>query len=632
MTVAIPTFRRPVTLDRLLENVGRQAATLDDVTGGRTEILVVDNDPEGSARVVVESRPGVRYKQIFTPGIAAVRSACLAAATGDILQFIDDDEQPESNWLMTMVNSWLDLGKPTALAGSVLTKFDTPPSPWVAAGGFFERRRPPTGTVLPVAPAGNLLLNLPEVRRLGTTFDERLGLRGGEDTLFTKQLTAAGGLIRFCREGVVYDLIPDERNTRRWVLRRAWHHGSTTSVVALWDTYGWRRRQTQGRLMMGGLGRYAAGIAGAAFGRIIGSVELQARGLRLAHRGLGVLSGSLRQGPGEYARVDGEETRPLNGPIFAARLQTALRKSKADSEFDLGIVVVNYGSSALLKENLPSSLTKDSAAQIVVVDNLSSGLERSKMRALAVARGWAMVEPDGNLGFGDGVNAGVLRAAQMGCGTFLTLNPDACAEAHVLEALAETARRQPKALVSPMIVDSDGKSRFRGSTVSMRTGRMRSGWVPCDADPEWKNWLTGACLAFSGEAFVRLGGFAAGYFLYWEDVDLSRRAANLGMTLVLRDDLLVVHDEGGTHTEPGSRSRSPLYYYYNTRNRLVFGARLAPRANRAAWLLATPRESIMIWLRGGRKQLFTEPAGAVEAVRGSLDGLVAFRSNVDHLP
>ena len=40
------------------------------------------------------------------------------------------------------------------------------------------------------------------------------------------------------------------------------------------------------------------------------------------------------------------------------------------------------------------------------------------------------------------------------------------------------------------------------------------------------------------------------------------------------------------------------------------------------WLLATPRESLLIWLRGGKKQLFTEPEGAWAAVRGLCAGLV----------
>lgn len=630
VTIAIPTYKRPDMLNRLLLEVRRQANHLQQMTGGSTQILIADNDPGGSARSVVANHPEVQYEPVPTPGIAAVRASCLAVATGDVLQFIDDDEEPQGDWLMTMVGTWLELGRPTAMAGSVFTKFDTPPTPWITAGRFFERPSPPTGTLRAAAAAGNLLLNLPEVKRLGVTFDARLGLRGGEDTLFTQQLTAAGGQIRFCREGVIFDLVPDDRNTRDWVLQRAWHHGNTTSVLSLWEMQGPRRWLTQAWLAVSGFGRFLVGISDVVLGSATGSIERDARGWRMAKRGLGMLSGSLRQGPGEYARSEGIEQKPLSGLEFATRLKDAMDGAEYAPGQGLGLVVVNYGSSELLRSNIPAGLGKTADARIIVVDNFSSELERQKMRLLALERRWILVEPEDNLGFGDGVNAGVLRGAELGCRTFITLNPDASAEPEVLKALAQTAHHQPDALISPCVVDSDGKPRFSGSTVSMRTGRIRTGWSTPDDDPEWKNWLTGACMAFSGEAFVRLGGFASGYFLYWEDVDLSRRAANLGMELMLRDDLQVIHDEGGTHTTARSRSNSGLYYYYNTRNRLVFGARMAPKDNRAAWILSTPRESMMIWLRGGRKQLFTQPAGIVAAARGSLKGLLAYRTNTIH--
>ena len=630
VTVAIPTFKRPDMLNRLLFDVRRQATDLEELTGGLIQILVADNDPNGSARSVVANHPEVRYLPVMRPGIAAVRAACLAASTGDVLQFIDDDEEPQNDWLVTMVGCWLEFRKPTAVAGSVLTKFNTPPSPWITAGRFFDRPRPPTGTLRQGAGAGNLLLHLPEVKRLGITFDARLGLRGGEDTLFTRQLIAAGGQIRFCREGLIYDLVTDDRNTRHWVLRRAWHHGNTSSVVSLWGLTGPKRWSKQAWLAVSGLVRFVIGVSSAAVGSVTGSVERNARGWRMAKRGLGFISGSLGHMPGEYARGDGTALHPLNGPRFASHLREAMDASADAPDEDLGIVVVNYGSSELLRSNIPSELGEEAAARIIVVDNFSGKPERQRLRDLALERGWSLIEPDDNLGFGDGVNAGVLRGAELGCRTFITLNPDAFAKPDVLKALAETARNEPDALISPFIVDSNGTQRFRGSTVSMRTGRIRTGWVTLDDDPEWKNWLTGACLAFSGAAFARLGGFADGYFLYWEDVDLSRRAANLGMDLVLRHDLRIIHDEGGTHTTPGTRSMSELYYYYNARNRLVFGARMAPKGSRVAWLLSTPRESMMIWLRGGRRQFLTQPGGIVATVRGSLKGIWAFRSNENH--
>ncbi len=529
-----------------------------------------------------------------------------------------------------MVGCWLEVGTPTAITGSVLPKFDSQPSPWIAAGRFFDRPRPTTGTLRSGAPAGNLLLNLPEVKSLGINFDARLGLRGGEDTLFTRQLTAAGGEIRFCREGVVYDLVANERNTREWVLRRARHHGSTTSVIQLWETRGLNRSLTRTRLVVTGYGRVLIGLSDATLGRISGSLQRNASGWRMVNRGLGIVSGALGRESPEYARSEDSERHSSDTCLYSNLLRGAMNKATDATGSNLGVVVVNYGASDLLRENLQIGLGQAASAQIIVVDNFSSKTEREQVRALSLERGWSLVEPDGNLGFGAGVNIGVLRGAQLGCKTFITLNPDAYAEPQVLAALGQTACRNTHALISPLVVDSEGTTRFRGSTVSMRTGRIRTGWVTPDVDPEWKNWLTGACMAFSGEAFVRLGGFSTAYFLYWEDIDLSRRAANLGMGLLLRHDLQVVHDEGGTHNAANSRAKSGLYYYYNARNRLMFGARMASTGNRINWLLSTPKESILIWLRGGRKQLFTRPGGILALGRGVIEGLWIHKTHKNH--
>ena len=311
-------------------------------------------------------------------------------------------------------------------------------------------------------------------------------------------------------------------------------------------------------------------------------------------------------------------------PALAEHLGDAASSHGPGGRGSLGLVIVNYGSAEMIAENLPAEVAADAAATVVIVDNLSSEAERTRVRELVTDRGWELVESPVNAGFGAGVNAGVLRAAQLGCDVCITLNPDARASAEVLSELVAEVLRDSRQIVSPAVVRPDGSPFFRGSTVSIRTGQIRAGEAS-ETDPEWINWLSGACLAFSTETFAELQGFADEYFLYWEDVDLSVRAVSSGIGLHVRRDLAVVHEEGGTHSDGIKQGgKSPVYYYYNTRNRLLFGSRLAPSANRWAWLVNTPRESIRIWLRGGRRQLFTNPRGVGAAVRGTVAGLLTY--------
>jgi len=306
--VGMLTFRRPEQLAVSLPEVLAQLEQLAGLTSAPAEVVIVDNDPDASARAYVagltERNHRVRYVHEPTPGIAAARRRCLAEATGaDVLQFIDDDEIPAPGWLVTMVRTWVGCGRPAAVAGSVMPRYLSPPPEFVSAGGFFVRRQHPTGTELPAAPSGNLLLDVGQVRALDVDFDPRLGLRGGEDTLFTRELVKRGGRIVFCAEAAIYDLVPDERNTKEWVLQHAWHHGTNHSHVELSRTpSGAARILLRVRLAVGGAARMAVGGAKAATGLLTGSLERRAKGLRLFWRGRGILAGAVAATEPEYRR------------------------------------------------------------------------------------------------------------------------------------------------------------------------------------------------------------------------------------------------------------------------------------------------------------------------------------------
>ena len=290
----------------------------------------------------------------------------------------------------------------------------------------------------------------------------------------------------------------------------------------------------------------------------------------------------------------------------------------AQGHTDYAVIIVNYGDPALVAGNVGPDVDADDGALVVLVDNFHSAADRRSASTLCEQRGWLLV-PSANDGFGAGVNRGVAAARDRGHRAFITVNPDASASAEVLRELARHVTDDPMALVSPFMDTGDGRPHFRGARMHRPTGRMRSGWSGDVEDPEWADWLSGACLAFSAPAMDLLGGFDEDFFLYWEDVDISRRAADLGMRLELRPDLRIVHDEGGTQTS-SARTKSSTYYYFNIRNRMLFGRRHLRGRQWARWVAASPRQSALIWMQGGRRQAFTEPRGLLAAGRGFLAG------------
>lgn len=284
----------------------------------------------------------------------------------------------------------------------------------------------------------------------------------------------------------------------------------------------------------------------------------------------------------------------------------------------IGVVVVNFGVNRLLAVNL-AGLDGEPGIRIVVVDNFHSTAERAAISSLCSERKWELVAPKRNLGFGDGNNLGAERAIALGCDVILLLNPDARISALACGKLAGIARHDRRSLISPVIIRPDGSVWSAGSQVSPRSGRVGKVLGPFVSGPD--RWLTGAVLATSSEMWQELDGFASGYFLYWEDVDISRRCVDLGGRLTVAVDVRAVHDPGGTQLDQLRGSgKSPNYYYYNCRNRLLFASRHLSTRSMLEWVWHTPAESATILSRGGRRQVVKSPRAILSAVGGSLVG------------
>lgn len=313
--VAVLTYQRRDDLLQLLPQLDAQIeAAGEDL---EVDVLVVDNDPEASARATVaEAQMGsVRYVHEPKPGIAHARNRALdEAGDAHLLIFIDDDERPADGWLGALLDSYRATGS-AAVVGPVLPAYSAPPDPWIQAGGFFVRKRYPTGTVMPAAATNNLLIDLRQLDQLGgLRFDERFGLTGGSDTLFTRLLISRGGEIVWCDEAAVLDQVPTQRLSRRWVLRRAFRSGNSWSRTTLelsqspWSALRARLRMTVlglARVVVGGL-RGVAGLAGR-------SPHHHARGSRSVARGLGMMRGAWGFVYEEYRRdpSPGSHSRPL---------------------------------------------------------------------------------------------------------------------------------------------------------------------------------------------------------------------------------------------------------------------------------------------------------------------------------
>ena len=333
LTIAMLTYRRN---DYLAQVIPELLAQADDVCDAQTtvSVLIVDNDPQAGARAVVEaaraalaggqseaaessgaadSDAAVTSRLVYVhepePGIVAGRNRALSQAHGsDALVFIDDDEIPSPGWLKALVSTWRAQGC-AAVTGPTPPTFEVDPSAWVVASGAFDSWEAADGAQVGSADTGNWLLDLAVVEGLGLHFDPRYGLTGGEDSLFTRQLTRAGGVIRFAAGAVVTKRVPAARARRTWVLERSLRSGSSWARVRI-DTAApdggasGRLARLRLRLGYGAKGLAKAGIDGARAGvaRIRGDVPAQARYEVSSRGGLGMVVGALGVHVREYGR------------------------------------------------------------------------------------------------------------------------------------------------------------------------------------------------------------------------------------------------------------------------------------------------------------------------------------------
>lgn len=304
LVVGIPTYQRPEKLAELLSVLPERIAEMPE--GIDVGVVVADNDPSGSARTVVDQAPlSVRYVREPHPGIGAVRNRLIDTA-GDarLLAFIDDDERPLEGWLPALVETWRT-HRADAVMGRVISVFEAHVDPWLIESGVFRRRERPTGMPLRTAAAGNLLIDLDSVNGLGLRFDEGLGLAGGEDTLFSKQLIAGGGHIVWCNESRAEDFVPEDRLTRRWAMKRAFSGGNAAVEISLkLERRRVRRAFVRVKGVAGGAARLLFGSARHLWGRLRGDLRTDARGLRMAYRGRGMLARALGHRHQEYARTE----------------------------------------------------------------------------------------------------------------------------------------------------------------------------------------------------------------------------------------------------------------------------------------------------------------------------------------
>jgi len=237
ISVCICTYKRPSFLTRLLNELRDQ-----DTEGlFAYSVVVVDNDASQSAKGVVTdfaatSRVPTKYFVEPQQNIPSARNKAIDNACGDFIAFIDDDEFPTKNWLLTLFKA-REQYRTDGVIGPVKRYFDAEPPAWIVKGSFYQRATYPTGLVIDwkKGRVNNALLSNHIFSRSKPAF--RSEFRSGEDQDFFRRMIDLGYGFVWCNEAVVYEVVPPVRWKRSFIIRRALLRGATSP---LHETFGAR--------------------------------------------------------------------------------------------------------------------------------------------------------------------------------------------------------------------------------------------------------------------------------------------------------------------------------------------------------------------------------------------------------
>jgi len=230
VVIAIPTYKRPTSLARLLDAVSRLETDCD------ISVLVADNDAEAHQGFNLCTRlaPSYRWplRAVIEPnrGIAHARNRLVAEALAGEARFvamIDDDEWPETGWIAQFLKARRITGA-DVLQGSILfTRRQTglPPLPDI---------RHATGPIDMPQGAGNLLVSRQVLEETPSPwFDPAFALTGGEDQDFFMRLKRAGFRFGWADEALAFGRVAASRQRLGWMMRRAYSNGNSDMRVLL---------------------------------------------------------------------------------------------------------------------------------------------------------------------------------------------------------------------------------------------------------------------------------------------------------------------------------------------------------------------------------------------------------------
>ena len=240
ISVILPTKDRGPDVDLTLD-----ALVAQDLPARDYEVLIVDNaSADENARALrswCDRHPDqLRYVREPEPGLNRARNAGVAAATGEVLAFLDDDAIPATDWLTQLLRVFDARPQTWAVGGRIRSQFTAPPPSWLDDRcalylSDFDRGDALTALHYDDYPRGaNMAFRRGAFDRCGP-FAPCLDRRGdlllsNGDIEMCYRIELAGYEVVYAPHASVQHLIRGDRLSHGWFRRRAYWQGRSQAL------------------------------------------------------------------------------------------------------------------------------------------------------------------------------------------------------------------------------------------------------------------------------------------------------------------------------------------------------------------------------------------------------------------
>ena len=219
---------------------------------------------------------------------------------------------------------------------------------------------------------------------------------------------------------------------------------------------------------------------------------------------------------------------------------------------DLSIIIINYRSWVPLGKCLDSILNQNNfKAKILVLDNNSEDNIFNDFKKKYNSVEW--FKNDENLGFAKACNIG---SKKVNSKWILFLNPDTLIPQNCFENLANKVKDSENEIISIKQLNEKGIDthaygiflnlyslngifRFIYRLVYGLSKKANSAKLSFSPD-----WVSGSFMLIKKKDFIRIGGWDENFWMYYEDMDICKRAKKHGIATKFYNDLYCYHFHG----------------------------------------------------------------------------------------